>query len=391
MDTMVSVAEWWGEHPLNPANRDAGNIISPIHEVSLNPGDSLQDAIDSLPATGGTLRLAAGRYEGGFEILTRKHVHLIGEGETVIYGGENFVIGSKLNHEYGDFCEAVDRGEADVVKTVHTLPTQDIYFKNIDFDTSPVRLGSCRGILFDECVFQQEENRNVGDRDEKGNKVLRWYRPLPVTGIMGLRSIWFRGCEFRGHHANAYYLDGAQASGAVNCIFASKDALWHNAILLFTNDDLSVDVTGDEKLDSWERRDIRYYVVDGCTFGGKYARGAVAASGRDILLQNNKVEGPLESFAVLNAKTSGKPVYYEAFGIIVRNNDLPKVNAIVTAEGAADRPESGIPDWWVWTKYQIGRFTITENRISKNAEVLRELPRDSEILGPHVIAGNGVK
>ncbi len=391
IDYSLTADEWWGKHPLNPARTgDAVEIQSPEPVVALQPsGPSLQEAIDSLPSTGGTLRLAAGTYEGGFEILNRANIHLIGEGEAVIRGSENFVVGSSLNHDYGAFCEAVFHQNPAAVKALRELPTHNIYFKNITFEQSPVRLGACRSVLFDGCTFHQPENRDEGAVDGNGKKVLRWYRPLPVTGIMGIRGIWFRGCEFSGHHANAYYLDGVQGSGAIQCTFAGADRLWSNAILLFTNDDLSLDITGDGNLDPWERRDVRYYVVDGCRFGGGYRRGAIAASGRDILAQNCEVDGKLDSFMVINAKTSGKEIYYEAFGTIARNNRLEGVQAIITAEGASNRPEKGLPDWWVWTKYEIGKFTILNNRIGPEAKPLREVPRDSEILGPHRIEGNG--
>tara|TARA_R110002096_G_scaffold316010_10_gene510363 strand:+ start:18436 stop:18657 length:222 start_codon:yes stop_codon:yes gene_type:complete len=65
---------------------------------------------------------------------------------------------------------------------------------------------------------------------------------------------------------------------------------------------------------------------------------------------------------MLNAKTSGKGTFFEAFGVVARKNDLENVKFIVTAEGPANRPAKGIPDWWGWTKYDIGRFEIQNNR-----------------------------
>lgn len=251
-----------------------------------------------------------------------------------------------------------------------------------------MRLASTRGVLFDRCRFRKGENREVGDVDEEGRKVLRWYRPLPVTGIMGLRDIWFNDCDFEGHHANAIYLDGAHCSGIVNCRFAGVDRLWHNAVLLFTNDDLSLDVNGNDRLEPFERRDISYFVIDGCRFEGGYRRGAVAASGRDLLIQNCEVKGPLESLLVVNAKTSGKWILYESFGVKVRENHLDQVRYIVTAEGPSNRPAQNVPDWWVWTKYEIGRFEIRDNRVTGLEKALQEIPRDGEILGPHRIENN---
>jgi hypothetical protein len=391
IDYSLTADAWWEQHPLNPAAPGgAVQIVSPKTTVEVSAAQpSIQKAIDSLPASGGTIRLVEGSYAGGFEILNRANIHLVGHGRVIIRGAENFVIGSALNHDYGAFNKAAFDKNPAAMATLRELPAHNIYFKNITFEQSPVRLASCRSVLFDDCIFLQPENRNEGDVDAAGKKVQRWGRPLPVTGIMGLRGIWFRGCEFQGQHANAYYLDGAQGSGAIRCRFAGGDRFWNNAILLFTNDDCSLDVTGDGKLEPWERRDIRYYVVDGCRFGGGYKRGAIAASGRDVLAQNCVVEGKLDSFMVMNAKTSGKPIQHECFGVIARNNQLDNVNAIITAEGASNRPAKGIPASWVWTKYEIGRFTILNNRTGPGTKPLREIPNDSQILGPHRIEGNG--
>jgi len=384
------VDEWWAGHPLNPkAANHAREIRSPEPVVNLRQYDGdLQRAIDSLPQAGGTIILPAGVWDGGFRIVGRKHVHLIGLDGAVIRGGENHVLGSASNLDYGKFTEAVFRREPEAMRVIRELSTRDVLFRNLTFDASPVRLASCRAVLFDRCVFRQPENRNVGDKDARGRKVLRWYRPLPVTGIMGLQGIWFRGCEFAGHHANAICLDGVQGSGLIDCRFAGVDRLWHNAVLLFTNDDLSLDVDGDGRLSPFERRDARYFVVEGCHFGRGYRRGAIAVSGRDVLVRDCEVEGPLESFLVVNAKTSGKEIRYESFGVKALNNTLHRVKHVVTAEGARNRPAKGLPEWWVWTKYDIGRFEIRDNRVSGMVSPLREIPNDSEILGPHVIEDN---
>jgi len=341
------------------------------------------------PPGGGTIHLPAGEYEGGFRVVGRSNVRLTGESGTIIRGGENHIIGSERNLDYGAFCEAVHRRDEEAMRIVRELPTRHIVMRDLTFDDSPVRLASCRHVVFEGCRFQKPENRDVGDKDPDGKKVLRWYRPLSVTGIMGLREIWFLDCDFRGHHANAVYLDGAHFSGMVDCRFAGVESLWHNAIILFTNDDLSLDVNGNDRLEPFERRDTSYFVLDGCHFGPGYKRGALAVSGRDILVQNCRVEGPLNSFLVVNAKTSGKKIFYESFGVIVRRNMLDRVDAIVTAEGAANRPPAGVPDWWVWTKYEIGRFTIHDNHATGLVEALREVPRDGQILGPHRIERNG--
>ena len=387
-DYSQEVDAWWAAHPLNPMSETySPEIDSPDPVITLN-GQDLQASIDALPESGGSIRIPSGAY-GGISLVGRKNIHLLADGEVTIRGSENLIIGSELNMDYGGFCTAVHRKDSEAVSVARGLPARNIYLKGITFDDSPVRLASCRGVLFDNCRFRKAENREVGDKDADGKKVLRWYRPLSVTGIMGLQHVWFRKCDFEGHYANAIYLDGAQFSGVLNCRFAGADRLWHNSILLFTNDDLSLDVDGDGELSPFERRDIRYFVAEGCSFGGGYKRGAIAASGRDILIQNCRVDGPLESLLVVNAKTSGKEIYYESFGVKALYNTLDQVSYIVTAEGAANRPEKGLPDWWVWTKYEIGRFEIRNNRVTGLKKPLHEIPKDSEILGPHQIEENG--
>lgn len=390
IDYSLTVDQWWSEHPMNPA-ASAGvfEVRSPEPVIEVKAGDSLQKAIDNLPASGGTLRLAEGEYEGGFEIIHRANIHLLGQDGVVIRGGQNFVIGAEINREYGEFCLAASQKKPDAVEALRDLPTHNIYIRDIVFDESPVRLGSCRSVLMDRCTFRQPENWDAGEVDADGKKVMAWKRRIPVTGIMGLQNIWFRDCDFSGHNPRGFYLDGAQGSGVINCRFADSRQLWRNAILLMTNDDCSLDMTGDGELAEWERRDIRYFVADGCHFGGGYNRGAIAVSGRDVLAQNCTVDGNLAAFMVVNAKTSGKPIQYEAFGIIVRNNQLDDVKAVVIAEAPKNRPEKGLPDWWVWTKFEIGRFTIVNNRINAKATPLQEKPGDDPILGPHTIEGNG--
>ena len=390
LDYTLSVENWWKQHPLNPvAPGGPLEIQSPEPVVKIAAGSSLQKAIDALPATGGTLHLAEGEYAGGFDIIHRANIHFIGQGKVTIHGGQNFVIGAEINREYGEFCLAAVKKKPDATEALRDLPTHNIYFKHITFEQSPVRLASCRAVMFDGCTFHQPQNRDEGAVDANGKKVMEWKRPTPVTGIMGLQGIWLRDCDYPGSHAHGLYLDGAQGSGIINCRFAGIKQIWINAVILFTNDDCSLDVTGDGKIDPWERRDIRYFVAAGCHFGDGYKRGALAVSGRDVLAQNCTVDGKLNSFMVVNAKLSGKPIYYEAFGIIVQNNRLDDVRAIITAEAAKNRPAQGVPDWWVWTKYQIGRFTILNNRIKADAMPLEEKPGDDPILGPHKIEGNG--
>lgn len=391
LDYTQTVDSWWAAHPLNPTRENGEpSFPSPGPILDVRELDSnIQKCIDALPSTGGTVLLPAGVYEGGFDIVGRSGIHLVGDEKVTIRGGENHAIGSELNRDYGAFCESVHRRESESMRFARELPARDIVFRNLVFNDSPVRLASSAGILFDGCTFEKEENREVGDVDEDGKKVLRWHRPLPVTGIMGLRGIWFRDCEFLGHHANGAYLDGAHGSGFLRCRFAGSDRLWHNPVLLFTNDDLSLDVNGNDRLEPFERRDTSYFVFDGCHFGGGYQRGAVAASGRDILIQNCHATGPIRSLLVMNAKTSGKRIFYEAFGVKVRNNTLENVSSIVTAEGPAKRPENGVPDWWEWTEYEIGRFEIRNNQVTGLEEALREIPRDGKIQGPHLIENNG--
>ena len=65
----------------------------------------------------------------------------------------------------------------------------------------------------------------------------------------------------------------------------------------------------------------------------------------------------------------------------VLNNTLEVVRPPVTVEGPSDRPEKEVPDGWMWTKYDSGRFEIRDNRITRMDHSLVEVPRDSEILG----------
>jgi len=94
------VRTWWARHPLNPRSENGGReIVSPKPVVELKAGASIDEAIAGLPAAGGTLRLAAGKY-GPFRIIGRSNVHIIGpeSGEAIVTG-----------HSYLTVCpEAMD-------------------------------------------------------------------------------------------------------------------------------------------------------------------------------------------------------------------------------------------------------------------------------------------
>lgn len=55
-------------------------------------------------------------------------------------------------------------------------------------------------------------------------------------------------------------------------------------------------------------------------------------------MQNCSVDDKLDGFLDANAKTSGKAIDSEAFGIVARNNVPPDVQSIATTEGAAELP-----------------------------------------------------
>lgn len=63
----MDIEQWWLSHPYNPQGPNYDPVItSPSTTVTLNPGGSIQTAINSLPSGGGTIIINPGTYGGSW-------------------------------------------------------------------------------------------------------------------------------------------------------------------------------------------------------------------------------------------------------------------------------------------------------------------------------------
>ncbi len=301
-DYAGDVREWWSTHPMNPKSaRFQKDIISPKPSVSLKSGESIMDAVAKLPATGGTIRLAAGKYEP-FTIIGRSHIHIIGpeEGEAIITG-----------HSYLAVCqEAMDYVTFDTLvsnydnyhykdKRVWDLychPVSDFLLKNLVFDgegqtvadfpgPSGIKgLGGALGFkrvrdaVVENCTF-----RNFLDaKDIFQHCGLAW-------GHYGLTNIWLRHCHFIGTARYAVYFDGAHGSGLVDCTIEGK-GFKDGGLLFLANHDFTDDLNENGKLDPDEEKCAKFLVISGNHFEGNFPT-PVRITGQNCLITENVAKG----------------------------------------------------------------------------------------------------
>ena len=295
------VREWWGRHPLNPRAKEAlREIASPSPIVELKVGESIDEAIAKLPASGGTIQLAAGTY-GPFRIIGRSNVHLLGStsGASVITG-HSYIAVCPEAMDYVTYDAAVSRFDTHPLKDqrlweIYKQPTRNFLLRDLVFDGEgktavdfpgvgikgpggALGLKRVRDVLVDRCVF-----RNFIDATSNLQHCgLAW-------GHYGLTNVWFRECEFLGVAKYAIYLDGAHGSGLVRCKIDGQGCK-DGGLLFLANHDFTDDLNENGKLDSAEEKCAKYVVIDDCKFN--WSRGTpIRYTGRELLVTNNQFNG----------------------------------------------------------------------------------------------------
>jgi hypothetical protein len=391
-DSTVEV--WWAKHPFNPKNkRPEIGLVQPV--VPVPKGGNLQEAIDKLPAEGGTLELEPGADYAAFALVGRSNVHIVGRrtdpakplgtGERPrILGGlapmspVGHIAAHELALEYGPFDKAVslednpNHGEA---MAILRDPARNFYFRDLEFYGGDVadnalQLQCVKDVVFENCRF-------AGFVDRKST------HGALVNGHAGLENIWFLDCDFAGLARYAIYLDGAHGSGAVGCRFAAKDEALNEGftagvILNLTNDDFTEDVDASGTIDRREERNAKYNVYQNNTFGT--SAQIFAMTGENILIVGNTLEGNCNRFAYFDSRAAstnhrlwdanGRDHRYEYENLRVEDNTVTGacLEAFVVFYHGANRIEDKRPGE---TTPPMGRWVIRNNVIGSTPKLIK--------------------
>jgi chitodextrinase len=370
-DYNVKVTSWWATHRFNPESSSYNPAISsPTPIVDLTSGQSIQTAINSLPSTGGTIRLAAGTYSA-FDIVARNNVHVISSGGAVIRG-HCVVAVSDRARSYADFDRGLHANDPNYVRDFRN-PTKNFYFKNLIFDgggtlQSGMILKRVYDIVFDGCTF-----RNFYDP--------RTSHPGVVNGHMGLNNIWFRGCHFVGNSRWVTYLDGCHGCGMINNTIEGPN-FGSGGFLFLTNDDFSEDENGNGTIERREERNAKYIVIYNNTYNGSIYSG-LQVSGENILFKNNRFTSSVVRALGVDTKWSdiNPSLVYASTDIYVVGNTFGQVvqsliNLFNYGSGAPAGKSPAI----------MGRYHIWGNRTGPIPQLVTV--QQGPIIGPNDECGN---
>ena len=363
IDYCQDVRTWWGQHPLNPASPNyRAEIQSPRNTVTLPDGADIQAAINALPAEGGTIILQKGSY-GGFEIVRRQNIHFRGEDGATITGGVR-VFGCEDVRDYGGFSSCAHQRKPSCIDCLYHQPTQNIYFRNLSFNGG-MTCRTCRGVMWDKCRFTGRSH----------------------TAHAVNNHLYYRDCEFLGSGGYAVYWDGVHGGGYLNCTFGPG----YQRMFLqgYTNDDFTWDYNNDENWSGHEDRELAYVVFAGNHFG-PVGGFAMTYAGSHLLVTGNQAE-KMPDLVQATAKQSAKNYTFNSYDLVVTNNRAPEVKNLLHVLGSLKRPKDNpnLQEWYVWTEYNIGRYTVENNLIGKDAQAVFEDKREGKVDGPNFVKNNG--
>ncbi|MBI2617820.1 hypothetical protein HYW55_06830 [Candidatus Gottesmanbacteria bacterium] len=352
---------------------------------------NIQTAIESLPQSGGTLIFDPGTYVNNISLVGRSNVHFIApNGGVTILGGfstsssletPSNIAGGPLAVNYSSFNRCLfyndDPNHQACVDTVLN-PIKNIYFKNITFDGENVAqvaffIRAARDVVFDSVTFQNFVDPKA-------------YHAGPVNGNATLANIWCRGCHFIGSQRYAWVLDGVHGGGIINS--RVENGFGSGAILFLTNDDFTVDLNKNGTFDLAEQRMSNYGVVHGNSFAGSYA--IVNATGANILIKDNTVDGIITNFATFDIRNSNRAVAYEYYGNrIVENTTNGVANYFSEFGGPLPCPSSSYPN----PDYcgRIGKYAVRANTINNSPSLdylVYHDPNTQVVDGPNTICDN---
>ncbi|MCC7372910.1 MAG: hypothetical protein IT306_31140 [Chloroflexi bacterium] len=382
LDYTQDAETWWAGHPFNPESSGyAPEIASPGYEINVltQYGGNIQAAIDALPSSGGTLIFPAGAYTGGFRLVGRSHVHFLGEPGAIVQATtENMILGCPVAADYAAFGAQLQARAPSALACATTDRIRDVYIRGLTFDgmgtaLQGLQLAAAQDVVFDGVTLQNYAN--PGDH----------HRGL-VSGNASLENVWFRGVRFVGRERYALYLDGLHGGGVIGSVV--ENGFSGGALLFLTNDDFSRDYDSSGTVELPEQRMSQYIAVYGNTFaGGTY--DVVSATGRAMLVKNNRVVGSLVTLANFQSKSSymDSRLTYDYDGNRVIGNRVRQARQLVEVSAPPTCPKTV-------NCAAIGAYQIRDNVVESASTYQQPVKEVSTVFGtihgPNVISNTCV-
>lgn len=209
-------------------------------------------------------------------------------------------------------------------------------------------------MVFDDCTFQNYidlESNHLG----------------LISGRMGSKNVWVRNCTFSGSQRYALYLDGCHGCGVMDSYI--DEHFPSGALLFLTNDDFSKDYNNNGIADDNEKKTAQFNVIYNNTFEG-WIPVAASIMGSNNLVFNNTVNHNVNTFTVLNSKTSHvwSGLEYDYFGNKVIENIL-LANAILEFVWIDKFNYNSLP---LGNDFYVGRYEVSCNTTQGNAILITE-------------------
>lgn len=362
-----TVSQWWSQHRFNPESKKYDpDIKSPKKTIKLKAGEDIQSVINKLDTKGAAIILQEGSYKG-FKIINKQNIHFIAKG-AVSFSDRIIIYGCDECMNYEQFSLCAHQRDKKCLECLYNQPTQNIYFNGIHFEKG-VECRTSNGVMWDNCSFDGPKS----------------------TSHAVNNNLWFRDCKFIASEPIAVYWDGVHGGGFINCHFSQE---YREMFFLgFTNDDFTWDYNNDEFWSGHEVRELAYVVFYGNTFGS-VNQFAIVYMGSRLLVKKNKAIGKMDDLVEVSGKYSAKNYTFNCYDINILDNEAPDVNNLLHILGPQNRPPKAnkenpiLQDWYVWTKYNIGRYIVKNNRIGAQTVPVLQEPRDGKIDGPWIEENN---
>ncbi len=388
IDYTKSVDTWWEGHPLNPNRYRGRSIAHPKPYLYAANYETLQDAIDALPATGGTIFLPANTIETAYaysEVVAKSNVHFVGQGQGVTFVHEIQIFTHEDTRDYTTFQVALDAGNAAALAIANNRMS-NFYFGDITFDGTgltpdwdenhhttgyAIFLRTVKDVVIEHCTFQ-----NYTD-------LMEWHPGL-IAGNALIDNVWALNCTFSGTARYAFFLDGAHGCGVVNCTLA--DEFGSGGILGLTNTDYTIDVNQDTLYSRAEMRNGQYWVISRCTTSSTSTFVQMTAGPVLVEYCNSLVNSP--KFVHLLAKCSrlaaSDGVQYDNQGSIIRNNTLNNCNQILYIDGSTG------DDGCVGSEFAAitGQYQVLNNTLAAAVSFVEVVTEVAPVTTPNVVSGN---
>jgi len=388
-DYSKSAIDWWENHPYNPST-NAGNYI-PVGSIT-NSGPTVnvcnyksgsstagvREALRQIPKSGGTLYFPSncGPYNmsGSLEWTT----NLYKSDFSWVNGGVNVDISDYENlHFVSDQPGTMIKGSFHIHSTAHVGsscrhdPVKNFYFKNLTFnDPGNKHLAfifeDTEDILFDKVTFN-----NAG-----------------ILSVIKGNNLFFRDSFFNN---GPLHFDGTQFAGIVNSQinldFSNHVGVYSNPywVDFHQNNDATCDGDRNGKLDIYEERFPKYFVVDGNQFYHKSGKAPVILGAvRNALFQRNNIQGSISDFVKVHSDNRPNPrtgQYYTYMDYKFISNTISNADTLLNLD-LGSRLDGG--------SFTRGGVTIAYTNATSLGTLLRGSPGSNYVKCGNKINGQSV-